>query len=89
MGSYTRQVIGDVSVGTKTKTFTVPDADVNRMVAWAKWRFTPEGQPELNTTQALLALAQYEMDQIRAAVRAYEHKLAKDAVAKPPPIEAI
>lgn len=37
MGSVTFQIIGDGTVGTLSKTYTVSDADVNRHVAaWKK-----------------------------------------------------
>jgi hypothetical protein len=36
MGSLTIQVVGDATVGTKTKAYAIPDADVNRLVAFCK-----------------------------------------------------
>lgn len=36
MGSITIQVIGDVSVGTKSKTYTYSDANINRLVNYGK-----------------------------------------------------
>jgi NAD(P)H-flavin reductase len=87
MGSITFQVIGDGSVGTKTKTFTVADADINRLVEWAKVAYRGDG-PALNTTQALLAWTQAMMDDARKRVRHYEYRIAQESVSQPPVFDA-
>lgn len=85
MGSVTFQVIGDASVGTKSKTFTVSDADVNRLVAYAREVYATPATvgnptpPTLTVTQALLAWANAMMDQTKGAVVGYERS------AQPPP----
>jgi hypothetical protein len=87
MGSITFQVVGDASVGTRTRTFTVPDAHVNRFVDWAKWRFGSEGVTP-TTPQALLAWAEFLMATLRTDVQAREYEVAKSAVTKPPRIDS-
>jgi hypothetical protein len=78
VGSITFQVVGDASVGTKTKTFTVSDADVNRLVAWAQVKFaTP------SVAGALLAWANDLMDTSRQAVITYERGEALKTVEPP------
>jgi hypothetical protein len=78
MGSITFQVIGDASVGTRTKTYTVPDEHINRFVAWAKANFG-----ETTAPQALLAWADLMMTQTRENVINYER-----AISTVPPFEA-
>jgi hypothetical protein len=87
MGSITFTVVGDASVGTRTRTFTVPDAHVNRFVEWARWRFGSEGVTP-TIPQALLAWAEFEMARLRTDVQDREYNVAKSAVTKPPRIEA-
>jgi hypothetical protein len=36
MGTLTIQVVGDATVGTKSKAYVISDADVNRLVAYCK-----------------------------------------------------
>lgn len=88
MGSITIQVVGDASVGSRSKTFTVPDAHINRLVAFAKGEFTPTGEPPLTTPQALLEWAERVMKATKKQVLAYEEKVAHGAVPPPPPFEA-
>jgi hypothetical protein len=82
MGAITFQVIGDASVGTRTKTFAVSDADVNRLVAWAKAQLAQPGET-LTTPQALLRWAEVSMAITKDRVVGYEK-----AVAAHPPFEA-
>jgi hypothetical protein len=87
MGSITFQVVGDASVGTRTRTFTVPDAHVNRLVEWAKWKFTPEGQPDLSTPQALLAWSERMMSDTKKHVLNFERNEDVEELPQPPPFE--
>jgi len=63
MGTVTLTVVGDVSVGTKAKTYNFTDADINRLVAWTKKAFATvptnavPNPPALTTTQSLVAWA--------------------------------
>lgn len=76
MGSITFQVIGDASVGTKTKTYSVPDAHINRLVAWASIAFVGPGDPPLATAPALLAWANNMMETTKASVISSEQNSA-------------
>jgi hypothetical protein len=78
MGSITFQVVGDASVGTKTKTYTVSDADVNRLVEFAK---SLTGIANPTVTQALLAWANNEMDAVKRNVKAFECNQATASIA--------
>jgi hypothetical protein len=77
MGSISFQVIGDASVGTRAKTFAVPDSDINRLVAYLK------ADNELTTPQALLKWAELMMQLTRE--RVLEHERRAQAI---PPFEA-
>ena len=79
MGSITFQVVGDASVGTRTKTFAVSDENINRLVAYAKG----EGA-DLTTPQALLKWAELMMALTKDRIIAHER--AAQAI---PPIEAV
>lgn len=76
MGSITIQVIGDGTVGTKSKTYTVSDADVNRLVAFGKSMVG--GSPTV--TQGLVAWADKVIADTKSAVRAYENAVATAAI---------
>lgn len=76
MGQVTYQVIGDGSVGTKTKAFTVPDADINRLVGFGRHLLS---NPAATVTQALLAWSEWSMRITKEQVLAYE----RDAVVQP------
>jgi hypothetical protein len=94
MGSITFQGIGDASIGTKTKTYAVSDADMNRFKNWAIVRFaTPKtvanpNPPALTVNQALVAWADWCMTKTKAEVVEYERNAALMAVAAPPPFVA-
>lgn len=88
MGSITFQVTGDASVGTKTKTFAVADADINRLAAWAIAAYTDAGQPPPTQAQALLRWAQYLMEITKQLVINRENQAAQSAVQAPAPIVA-
>lgn len=75
MGSITIQIIGDGSVGTKTKTYTVSDADVNRVVTAAK---TISGA--VTTVQACLDLASLLQSTVTNLVLSSEQRTASVAV---------
>lgn len=91
MGSITFQVVGDASIGTKTKTYTVSNADVNRFVSWATDTFATAptlGNPSpapLTATQALAAWADWIMTQTKQRVIARETTVAANALPPPPP----
>lgn len=72
MGSITFQVVGDGSVGTKTKTYTVSDADVNRLVAYGVSLATTPQVPSPTVAQALLAWADRAMALAKSDVLSYE-----------------
>lgn len=67
MGSISFQVVGDASVGTRNKTFTVPDAHINRLVAYMQ-----AGDPAMTVPQALLKWADLMMAVTRDRVRNHE-----------------
>ena len=74
MGSISFQVVGDASVGTRTKTYSVSDANINRMVAWAQSELRQPGDPALTVAQALLAWAETMMNTTRREVVSYEQR---------------
>jgi hypothetical protein len=92
MGSLTIQIVGDASVGTKTKTFAIPDADVNRFVAWAQsaYPIITNGVASTPTVaQALASWANGIMAGTQNNVLAYERANAAAApVAAVSPITA-
>lgn len=57
MGSLTVQVIGDATVGTKSKTFTVSNTDINRFVAACQAKAATAAVPSPTVAQALSAFA--------------------------------
>jgi hypothetical protein len=72
MGSIAIQVVGDVSVGTKVKTWAVADADVNRLVAYTKAAYPNADGTVPTTAQALTSWAQGFMDGTKANVQRFE-----------------
>jgi hypothetical protein len=84
MGSISFQVVGDGTVGTRTKTFTLPDAHINRFIAWAKAAYPESGTPIPNpgpgqpdfevptTVQALNAWANSLMAGTKKNVQRFE-----------------
>lgn len=94
MGSITFQAVGDASIGTKTKTYAISDADMNRFAAWAIAKFATQptngnpNPPALTVAQALSAWADSVMAMTKADVVARERTAALDAVAPPPPFVA-
>jgi hypothetical protein len=77
MGSISFQVVGDASVGTKSRTFQVPDAHINRLVEAMK----PFGAQPATATTALIYWAQMVMDKTKDAVMERERAAAAQAVA--------
>lgn len=75
MGSITFQVIGDASVGTRAKTYTVPDENINRLIGYMK-----ADDPSLTTPQALLKWADLMMTLTKERVLSHE----RSATAIPP-----
>lgn len=71
MGSITFQVVGDASVGTRSKTYAVPDAHINRLVACLK-----AGDAAKTAPQALLEWAELMMALTRERVLTYERSAA-------------
>jgi hypothetical protein len=83
MGSITMTLVGDVSVGTKTKTYTASDADINRFIAWAKVAYATAAVPNPTTAQAAVAWADAQINAMKMAVQAYEGNVARAAVVDP------
>lgn len=83
MGSISFQVASaDPAFGAspKTKTYTVPDADVNRLVAWARAELRQNGDTgELTVAQALVRWADVIMAMTKERVRNYERSAASVA----------
>lgn len=94
MGSLTFQIVGDASVGTKTKTYAVSDADVNRFVAWATAQYATKrtvavpNPPALTVAQALNAWANEVVNGMKNNVVTRENSVALAAVPPPPPFTA-
>lgn len=78
MGSMTFTVVGDASVGTRTKTFSIPDADVNRFIAMCQEWY---GQPAV--AQAMLAWANDVMGVTKERVIRSEKEAAARAAGPP------
>lgn len=78
MGSISFQVIGDASVGTRSKSYAVSDENINRLVAYLK-----ADDPSLTTPQALLKWTDLVMQLTRERVVEYERRAASI-----PPFEA-
>jgi hypothetical protein len=76
MGSISFQVVGDASVGTKSRTFQVPDAHINRLVEAMK----PFGAQPATVNTALAYWAQMVMDKTKDVVREREQAAAALAV---------
>ena len=88
MGSITIQIVGDASVGTRTKTYAVSDADINRLVAWAVAAYTDAGSAPPTPVQALAKWADRFIAQTKESVVGLEQRNALAAVAPPPPFVA-
>jgi hypothetical protein len=94
MGSITFQGIGDASIGTKTKTYAVSDADMNRFKTWAIAYFATRpthavpNPPALTVTQALTAWADWCMTNTKNLVIDRERRIALTAVTPTPPFVA-
>lgn len=80
MGSITFQVIGDGTVGTKTKTYTVSDADINRLVNCWKTLGATNAVPSPTVAQALLAWADHEISDTKSSVLQFEQAAAAAAI---------
>jgi hypothetical protein len=76
MGSISFQVVGDASVGTKSRTFQVPDAHINRLVEAMK----PIGAQPATVNTALAYWAQMVMDKTKDVVLEQERAAAALAV---------
>lgn len=76
MGSITFQVFGDGTVGTKTKTYTVSDADINRLVAYGIKLATTPQLPNPTVAQGLLAWVDRAMAVAKADVLSSERDTA-------------
>lgn len=72
MGAFTIQIVGDGSVGTKTKTYVVSDADINRLMAFATVIAIGNGIPSPTVIQAALALADAVTQRLRDQLRNFE-----------------
>jgi hypothetical protein len=91
MGSLTFQAVGDATIGTKTKTYTISDANMDRFAEWAIATFSPRptnGEPNptpLTVAQALAAWADWIVERTRQEIIQRERNLALGAVPPPPP----
>jgi hypothetical protein len=84
MGSLTIQVVGDASVGTKTKTWTITNANINRLVDFGEYIYTQKNPGTTPTVaQSLLAWSDWVFDHTVSKLREAEERVARDAV--PPP----
>lgn len=83
MGSITITVVGDASVGTKTKVFTVSDADINRLVARAKIKYAPVVNGTPTTAQAMSAMADELVAYLKQDVVSAEKQATVAAVPDP------
>ena len=88
MGSITITIIGDASVLTKTKTFTVSDADINRTIAYLKVQANSVVNGTATTAQACLVWANKVLGDLQAGTVAFENAAALAAVAPPAPVVA-
>ncbi len=76
MGSIAITVIGDGAVGTKSKTYTVSDADIGRLVAFSRAVYATTAIPNPTITQGLVAWADAIIERAKANVRDYERVAA-------------
>jgi hypothetical protein len=67
------QVVGDASVGTVQRQFSVTDANINRLVAWAQAIFRRAGEAPLTADQALRRWMAWTLEQTRGSVLNHEH----------------
>ncbi len=80
MGSVTFQIVGDGSVGTLSKNYTVSNADVNRHVTAWKGRTATPGVPSPTTPNAMLAWADFMMATSVTVIQDSERAVAANAV---------
>lgn len=88
MGSITLTLVGDASVGTNTKTYTISNADVNRWVATLKLKANPVVNGTATVAQACVVWADSVVEQARADVKAADIEAAQAALAAPAPFVA-
>jgi hypothetical protein len=86
MGSITVSVSKANPLGSKT--YTVPNADIDRLIAWAKVFYAPQPGGVLTDAQALLAWVNAFMEATKARVTEHEREAAIKAVPEPVPISA-
>lgn len=75
MGTVTFQIVGDGTVGTLTKTYTVSNADVNRHVAAWKARVSTSSVPT-----SMLAWADFMMATSVTIIQDTERATAANAI---------
>lgn len=80
MGSVTFQIVGDGTVGTLTKTYTVSNADVNRHVAAWKTRVATSAVPNPTTPISMLAWADFMMATSVTIIQDTERATAANAI---------
>ncbi len=94
MGTITISVAGGTAGTVKAKAFTVPDADVSRLVAWAQVAYAPQPTadvpipPLLTPTLALVAWATGIIEGTKANIVSHEREVSRKSVAEPAPIIA-
>jgi hypothetical protein len=93
MGSVTVTVVGDVHVGTVTKSVTLDDADIDRMVAYCAVKYAPRDvvgriltSPILTSEEVLIEMLMDWLGSVSAQVTEHELALALAALHPPPPI---
>ena len=88
MGSLTFTVVGGANVGTKTKSYSVADVDIDRLVTWAQAVYATPAIPAPTVTQALLAWAESLMNGTHSNVLRWEKEQDVTAVPEPDPFNA-
>ena len=88
MGSITFTLVGDASIGTKTKAYAISDADLNRWMAVLKVKANPVINGTATVAQACVVWADSIVAQAKADTVAAELAVAQAAVVTPSAIVA-
>lgn len=84
MGSITFSATGNGGVGTKSRTFTVSDADISRFIVWARATYgNGEGAPAITITQAMNAWSWDMMNSTKERILQFERVNAGNAATLP------
>lgn len=79
MGQIVLTVTGNAGVGTRSKTFTVPDAHITRFVDAMRAKYGTNGTPA-TANVALNAWAENVLANIKTDVRDHESRAAQAAI---------